>query len=355
MKELNPMPRVSIILLNWNGLDDTLECLGTICRSDYPNYDIIVVDNCSTDDSIKTIFQKFPQVFLIKNSINLGYTGGNNIAMRYAVEHDTDYVWLLNNDTVVETDTLSKIVATAERDPAIGMVSPLVYFYGEPDVIQFCGSQIDWESASISPFSDPQSYEKNKNKPISLWGTALLIKRDVVEKIGYLDDKFFAYGEDEDYSIRVIRAGFRNEVQIYAKIHHKDSRSTGGRQSPLQVFLRLRNRYFIWSDKLRGVEKLNFMRRYLAFAISNIAEFKRMNLNEAVDAGLGGIWAALNNKGGPWERSLTMPAWFKAVFIPVCSWHPYLWCRLLNGEGSKIMAEVAKRLLKRKGMQINER
>lgn len=107
-------PKVFIIILNWNGLEDTLECLESVFKLDYPNFEVIVGDNGSTDESVAIIRKTYPQVIMIENKENLGYTGGNNIAMHYAMDHLADYVWLLNKDAVVEKDTLSKLVRSAE-------------------------------------------------------------------------------------------------------------------------------------------------------------------------------------------------------------------------------------------------
>lgn len=103
-------PKVYVIILNWNGLEDTLECLGSVFQMDYQNFEVLVVDNGSKDNSINFIKTKYPQVVLIENKENLGYTGGNNIGMRYALNNGADYVWLVNNDTVVMVDTLSKLI-----------------------------------------------------------------------------------------------------------------------------------------------------------------------------------------------------------------------------------------------------
>lgn len=107
-------PKVFIIIVNWNGLKDTLECLQSVFKQDYPNFEVIMVDNGSKDNSVQVIRNAYPQIILIENKENLGYTGGNNVGMHYAVNSGSDYVWLLNNDTVVEPDTLSKLVAAAK-------------------------------------------------------------------------------------------------------------------------------------------------------------------------------------------------------------------------------------------------
>lgn len=348
LKKKNNMkfPLVYIIILNWNGLQDTLECLESVFKLDYSNFKVVVVDNDSVDDSVTAIRKACLQVTLIKNIKNLGYTGGNNVAMRYAMEHGADYMWLLNNDTVVETNTLRKLVDTAENSSEIGMVSPVIYFF-ESEKIQFFGSYIDWAVPEILLFTNYSSLEQEqKCKSISLWGTALLIKRSVVEKIGYLEDKYFAYHEDEEYSIRANKAGFRNMVQPQATIYHKNSRSTVSALSPMQTFLRVRNKYFLWMDHLQGIKRVNYLRHYLGYSIGYAGTLKKENLNRSVEACFGGVWAAFHGIGGPWDETIKMPIWLKKIFICFCSWHPYFWVSLLKGDFFYIVSDVYKRTKK---------
>src|ERR1039457_4136566 len=153
------MPKVFIIVLNWNGLKDTLECLDSVFKLEYPNFEVIVVDNASTDNSVEVIREKFQQVILIENKENLGFTGGNNTGIRHALQLGTDYFWLLNNDTVLEPDTLSRIVVTADNDSTIGMISPVVHYHEDPLVIQNCGCYIDWESQKLINTASPAESE----------------------------------------------------------------------------------------------------------------------------------------------------------------------------------------------------
>ena len=150
-------PKVSIIILNWNGLKDTLECLESVKKSDYPNYEIILIDNASKNREGEIIKSRFPELILVQNEMNLGFAGGNNIGMRYALKNGAYYVWLLNNDTVIESNTLSDLVAVAEKTPNAGLLSPLIYYYANPEQIQFCGSSFDKEDLQIK-------YINNKNK-----------------------------------------------------------------------------------------------------------------------------------------------------------------------------------------------
>lgn len=333
-------PKVYISILNWNGLEDTLECLESVFKMDYPHFEVIVVDNGSTDDSVEVIEKTYPQLTLIENKENLGFTGGNNIAMHYAMDHSADYVWLLNNDTIVEPDTLSKLVTEADKSPDIGLVSPVIYYYDEPEKIQFHGSYVDWKNFRFRTAKDLQSWHQiNIGQTISLWGTALLVKRAVIENIGYLNSKYFAYHEDGEYCIRATKSGYMNVVEPNVKVYHKDSRSTGNSRSPMQVFLRVRNIYFLWMSNLRGLDRFAYLRKFMAETIAYSALLREKNLNESADACFDGAWCALQGKGGTWNRNINMPIILKKIF----SWHPYFWANLLKGNFSSIASEVLKR------------
>lgn len=353
---MNLTPKVFIIILNWNGLQDTLECLESVYKLEYSNFEVVVVDNGSSDDSVKVIRNAYPQVTLIENDKNLGFTGGNNIAMRYAMRHGCDYMWLLNNDTIVEPNTLSILVATAEKSLNIGMISPIILYYDEPTRVQFRGGYLNWENYSLHSIfhiHDAMLLAQVSNGHHSfLWGTALLIKRCIVEQVGYLNEKYFAYQEDFEYSLRVANAGYRNIVESKAKVYHKVSGSTDGEESPIQVFLRTRNIYFAWMDNLKGLRRVNYFRKYIAHTILYAVSLNNKNLAESADACFDGAWAAIRGIGGSWDESVSMPGPFKKGLHVLCSWHPYLFADILMGDFSKITSEVFKRV-KAKIMKIN--
>lgn len=343
MKESTSMTKVFIIILNWNGLKDTLECLDSVYRLDYPDYEVIVVDNCSSDDSVETIHRKFPRVVLIENSMNLGYTGGNNVGIRRALELGADYVWLLNNDTVVEPDTLSKLVDEAESSPETGLVSPVVHFYDSPEKVQSIGTYADFRNHELIHINDPHelNYEWVKRN-LMLWGTALFIKRSVIEAVGYLSAEYFAYHEDCDYSLRVLRAKFRTAVRLDARVFHKDSQSTGKR-SPIQVFLRTRNAYFLWMDNEKGLRRFFVPSHYIGMIIPYAKYLSDEGNETSFDACLNGVWAAFRRKGGAYDPTFVTPSWFKIVFSFFISWHPYFWIRLFKGNVREIVRETLAR------------
>lgn len=338
-------PKVYISILNWNGLDDTIECLESIFKLDYDNFHLVVVDNNSSDNSVSVLRKRYPNIHIIESRINTGFTGGNNIAIQYAIDNGADYVWLLNNDTVVECNTLTLIVETAGKNDLIGMVSPEIYYYDQKDKIQFNGSYISDENLTVAYLTNKSQLDdcNIKNKVI-LWGTALLIKRAVIKKVGYLDDLFFAYAEDCDYSIRVNNSGYINTICFNAKVFHKDSMSTGGIASPIQIFLRIRNSYFLKMRYLKPHKRIAYIREYIANAIESMAGINDGNHDKAVGAYLNGLWCAFRGVGGSFNNAQTMPWFFRKLTLFFVNWHPYFWTEVVRCNFAKVAEELKRRL-----------
>lgn len=341
-------PKVFIIILNWNGLKDTLECLESVLKLDYPNFKVIVVDNGSTDDPVEVLRKTYPQITLIENNENLGYTGGNNIAMRHAMEHGADYMWLLNNDTVVETDTLSKIVATTESSSEIGLVSPVIYYYDDPSKVQFCGSYIDWNSLTVvypeHKSSDVDSVFTSGNN-VCLWGTALLIRRALIEKVGYLKDDYFAYWEDTEYSVRVLKAGFKNRVCSSGRIYHKAQVPQQGQFKPSKhyTYYMLRNGYFFHLQCIKGLKRLSFMRRHLSDLVIEIGYNQRANNHEMVHICFSAAWDAFHGISGKMQpERKNYPMWLKKALATMLSWHPSMWAGLIRGDVKSLFNDYRK-------------
>ncbi|WP_246545481.1 glycosyltransferase family 2 protein [Pelotalea chapellei] len=331
MKETAAMPRVFIIVLNWNGVAHTIECLESLSRLSYPDYEIIVVDNGSSDGSVETIRRAFPWVLLIENNQNFGYTGGNNVGMYHALQHGADYVWLLNNDTVVDPDVLGKLVAEAESSPEVGLISPLVRYYDDPEKVQYIGAYPDFANFEINPVTDPcQLDDPQMQRLLILYGTALFVRKSVIEKIGFLKARYFAYQEDFDYSLRALQAGFKTRVLMHAHILHKESQ-TSGKRSPFHVFLMTRNVYFLWKDHLSGFRRMVMFWHYLSVMIGHLKYFYDQEEKPIFNACLEGVWAALRGKGGAPDQKGALPVWFRAVFRLFISWHPYFWINLFKG------------------------
>jgi len=338
-------PRVFIIILNWNGLEDTLECLESVFKLDYPNFRVVIVDNHSSDGSVEVLAKEYPKVKMIENHENLGYAGGNNIGIRHAIEEGAELVWLLNNDAVVESETLAKLIRVSEQSPQIGLVSPVIWSYGEPRQMQFSGTEFDWSDFVKETDEESQTFQnKDIRISVSLVGTALLIRRSIIEKAGYLNEKYFAYSEDNEYSVRVAKLGYSNVIVNSAKIYHKGSSSTSGEKKPIQMYFRTRNLYFLWMDNIEGLKKWKYFFRYLAYVISVVAEVRNEGLQESINACFDGAWCAVRGIGGPLDKSIRMPSPIKKLLYCLCSWHPYFWAGLIKGDLLNVYFEVIKRI-----------
>ena len=218
-------PRVVIVVLSWNGRDDTLNCLASLRLLTYPAYQVVVVDNGSTDGSVEAIRAEYPDVSLIETGENLGYVGGNNAGLSWALERGGDYVLLLNNDTEVAPEFLSELVRVAESVPSVGIVGPTIYYFDRPQTIWSAGGAIDWargETRMIGLDEADTGQFGCEPRPVDfVTGCALLVKSRVIQQIGMLDLRFFAYYEDAEWSVRAARAGFAIWHVPSAKIWHK--------------------------------------------------------------------------------------------------------------------------------------
>lgn len=228
-------PSVYIILLNWNNSDETLECLESLRRLMYPNYRVIIVDNGSKDNSLVELnaFKDnsiFP-ITILENSNNLGFAGGNNTGINYALEDGADYVLILNNDTQVDQHFLSKLMKEMLIHKDAGIVSPAIYFSEKPRLLWFGGeSKICWRKMDKLITSDfymkpmPQYVPTIKTNFVT--GACMLIRSDILEKVIGFDDRFFLYFEDADLSFRIQKEGYELYWVPEAKIWHKVSATT---------------------------------------------------------------------------------------------------------------------------------
>jgi GT2 family glycosyltransferase len=235
---------VVVIVLNWNNLPDTLECLESLERSDYKQLHIWVVDNGSDDDPTAVLQAGHPRARVLRNSTNLGYGGGNNVGLRAAIAVDATYVLLLNNDVVVAPDMVSRLVAAAEANRLVGMATPVVFYYDRPTEIYWDGGFIDWKTGEAWHESSRFPAEHGRRPSEWLDGCVLLVRVASLGDVGLLDDRYFLYFEDADWSIRSARRGWLNVVALDARAWHKVSRSTGGKGNPAVRFYYARNRYF---------------------------------------------------------------------------------------------------------------
>lgn len=257
-------PLVYCIILSYNGKQLTLDCISSVLKFEYPNYIILVVDNASSDGSAEAIRSSFSKeitsgkIILFDNKENLGFAGGNNLGMKYAFEHRADYLLLLNNDTVVDRDLLKNMIPFCESDAKIGIAGPKIYYQETPDQVWFVGGEINLYKGLSRHIGIRQKDTGQFDTVMEcdyITGCAMLIKRIVVEKTGYLDTIYPMYSEDSDYCMRARQNGFKMMYLPSGRVWHKISAATGGqlkwrkirlRMSSNFIFLKRYARWYHW-------------------------------------------------------------------------------------------------------------
>ena len=237
--------KLSIITVNYNGLKDTCELIDSIPFND--DMEVIVVDNASQQDESTLIQQKYPHIKVIKSEKNLGFAGGNNIGIK---EAKGKYIFLLNNDTILkpQTSDIKHLIDRLESSPKIGVVCPKICFAWDNNPIQYAGytalSKITIRNKSIGfGEEDKGQYDMPHPTPYA-HGAAMMVKKEVIDKVGLIPECFFLYYEELDWSMMITRAGYEIWYEPACSIYHKESQTTG-QNSPLRTYYITRNRLLL--------------------------------------------------------------------------------------------------------------
>jgi GT2 family glycosyltransferase len=242
----NTFKTVMVVIVNWNGKEDLLECLDSLRQIDYPTdcYRILVVDNGSTDGSLAAVLQNHQQVELLKNSENIGYVKAVNQGVEYCIKQQADYIWVMNNDVVVKEDSLKKLVEAGEDGEDIGVIAPIVFSYHEPHKIDNVGYQVNLWIGRLEKLKYGGNIFRNPEAEIedveTILGCSNLIKASIFEKVGLLNPIYKIYFEETDFNFRVRRHGFRVVVVKSAGVLHKHA-STMNKFIFRRAYLLLRN------------------------------------------------------------------------------------------------------------------
>ncbi|MEN3052324.1 MAG: glycosyltransferase family 2 protein [Candidatus Methanosuratincola petrocarbonis] len=317
-------PRVCIIILNWNGWEDTIECLESLYRITYPNYDIIIVDNNSKDNSVEKIieyadiafetktksfkcnlsnvpikvfeineyeakkgifdlpfyetYKSKQRMILIKNRHNYGYSGGNNGAIKFALSVlNPKYILILNNDTVVDEKVLIELVEVGESNKKAGIMGPTVYHYDykRKKMIQSAGVKIYWYTGKQKMIRsneiDCGQYEETYEVDY-VSGCAIFAKSELFQKIGYFDTSYFAYWEETEWCIRASKAGYKVLCVPKAKIWHKGG-SSSKKVSGLTQYYLTRNKFWFMRRHASGKQYSLFLLYFFCYKFWYISGF----------------------------------------------------------------------------------
>lgn len=262
--------QVGIVILNWNGREVLQDCLRSISALRYPRFEVIVVDNGSRDGSTEMLGRDYPNVLRIENNVNLGFAAGNNQGIRLALERGNDFVMVLNNDTILDPDCLSRLVGRAQSDSQIGAVSPKIYFAEAPDRLWFAGG-------TFNHWTGRNGHVGYKRRDSGAWdtpreiqfacGCAFAAPRRVWQEVGGFDESLFRSSEDMDWSIRVRKAGYKLFYEPSSIVWHRESfdiiRNEGHAG---QVYFYTRNPLVVMWKQARWWHWLTFLPCHLALS-----------------------------------------------------------------------------------------
>jgi len=290
-------PKIFAIILNWNNYNDTKDSIESLQKSSLPLNGIIVVDNGSQDGSIELLkkdFENAPFIHFIYNPKNYGFAKGMNVGIRHALNQESEFVFLLNNDAVADVRCVEKLYSAMLNDPLIGIAGPGIFYYTYPEQIWHGAGYFSWlRSGPVVPEKNlwPENGLSHAQSVFFLTGCALLIKRELFEKIGLLDEDYFLYTEDLDFCLRAVKSGFKLIYVPEAKVWHKISPTLKNRVSPLVMYNMARSRIIFL--------RKNFPLWYFIYGfLAHLVAYTPYR-----------IWQARRSKK-PWESIL---AWFRGT------------------------------------------
>lgn len=256
------MDKTAIVILHYKNEEDTIECLDSLVgrSKSKPPFKIIVVANCASEEFCSNLRKKYPYIDLVSTKENVGFAKGNNLGIEKARKLTCENIILLNNDTIIKDSFIDKLVSFARSDQSIGLVSPKIYFakgfeyhkdrYKEKErgkVIWYAGGILNWQNIYASHRGVDEVDTGQFNKTVDtdfVTGCCVLIKKQVIDKIGFLDEKYFLYFEDVDYSVRARRSGFKVVYYPEVAIWHKNAASSDRPGSNIHVYYQTRNRLY---------------------------------------------------------------------------------------------------------------
>ncbi len=292
------MKKTSIVILNWNGFNDTVECLESLKKVKYLNYEVILVDNGSKNDEASLLENRYRNyIKLIKSKENVGFGEGNNIGIKKSLESNSDYVIFLNNDTVVNENFLEELIRIAEIDEKIAIVGAVIYDYFTEKLV-FGDGKIDKKLKIIfNPKIDISKEDYHFSEIFS--GACFLLKTKYIQEYSlFFDKNLFLYGEEIDFSLKLKKLGLKITIAHKAKVFHKESQSLGKELNYKKIYYNVRNRIYLAKKHLSFKEKLIFYFLFLCSRFIRGLQFLYKKRLDLFKANIDGIIDGFKNRMG---------------------------------------------------------
>jgi hypothetical protein len=332
-------PRIGVVMLQCGEKEAMLEdCVRTLEAQTWRDFKVWLVVNGDKSGNAERVAERHPELELIRLEENRGWSGGNNAGIRAALAAGAEWVWLLNNDTLLEADCVERMMEHVATHPGAKVLSPLILDTQTPPDIAFQGGKIDFKNYEIRDCGSLEEFLNLKTPEYPyIMGCAMLIHRDVFAKIGIIDERFFLYCEDSDFSWRALEAGFGLAVVPEAKLRHLGGQHTGGFQSisPFRIYHTFRGGWLFWKKRLGFLEfHTRFVRAYLS---KRFVDGQNSRHPQVLQAQCQALWACLRHKWGRGQL-LECPGWFRKfaerkawVLVALLGWDfRTLWSGLLK-------------------------
>jgi GT2 family glycosyltransferase len=309
------MPPVAVVVLNFNGLTDTLNCFASLAALDYTPLSLILVDNGSLIDPAAEVQRRFPHVQVMHTGSNLGYAGGNNRGIERALANGAEYVLILNNDTLVAPRMITALVNTFAREPSLGVLGPVINFMDEPQTVMTDGVRFNPGPGTefFQRVPVPVQHEERPPTQVDIVnGCCLMARATVFRTIGAFDERLFIIHEESDFCLRALRAGFQCAVLGETLVWHKGSSSFDRSGRQLQRYFDTRNLFYllsrhtgrVGSSRARAVSLVHWL-KYSFYRYSIEMEAGK---NQAAAAVVTGVCDAILRRTGPYRPGFRMAA-----------------------------------------------
>lgn len=268
---------VTSVVLNWNNYEDTARCLKTLLQSSYTPHSVILVDNASTDESFNQLQVEFPEINYIEKDRNVGFSAGMNAGIKEAINNGSEYVWLLNNDTIIsDPDTLSNLVQHLEARSKLGAITPVVDHHPKTATPWFQQGLVNWKSGN-------SNHHQKIARPSRRDGDILyndfvpfcsaLVARSVFESVGMLPTPYFMYREDVEFCGQMLKSGYNIGTDLQSHIEHTGAGNSGGEFSPTPTYYTARNRWLLRRRMSKQTEWFPFLidyARWFGFTVTAV-------------------------------------------------------------------------------------